>query len=611
MADKTKDWQLYENGVNYNNRTVPNYYETVNANIDFYQGNQWRNLPDSDMPKPVFNIIKRVITFFVASLTTTNTKINFKPMMYQEPEQQMGPDGTPIPAQNTSGRENDLIGAEIANKQIEMLFEKMKMEFRIKDALFDAAITGDAAAHFYFDMDKKPYGSLRPEIKGEICMELVDGTNVMFGNANSDKVDKQPYIIVSGRDMVSSLKEEAKSYKTNPDGIDEDKNNYNWQAGLASQIEVEGDESGKAQYIIVYRKKKQTRKKVDPTTGMESTEEYTTITASKSTEKAYIYQDIDTGLEHYPIAWLNWEKQKNQYHGRALATGMLPNQIFVNRMFAMVMYHLMMTAFPKAIYNSDVVDLWSNAVGEAIPISGVDFNTNLSNVATYLEPANMSAQITQTIELVMQYTKEMLGASDAALGQIDPKNTSAIIAVQKSSAIPLENPKSNLYEWVEDIGHILFDMMGTYYGLRPVMVADGAIADFDFAQLKHTWLDVKADVGESSYWSEIASSQTLDNLLGTGHIDITEYLKRIPDDLIPQKEELITSIEQRMAQQAQMMQQQQAMGQPDPNQAQADQQAQAEADMAKADQAFQHQAALKQMDIAGKVQLAKMSKKAK
>jgi hypothetical protein len=554
LAQNTKDWDLYEAGKNYNNRIEPNYYDTVNANLDFFSGNQWRNLPDSEMPKPVFNIIKRVITFFVASLTTSRVQLHFEPLML---------------ADNTPMQEID--AADVANNQTATLFDKFKMDFKVRDALFDGAITGDYCAHFYFDINKRPY-NYAPGIQGEICMELVDGTNVFFGNANNPCVDAQPYIIISGRDTVENLRAEAKRYRqsSEEDGglndIQADKE-YNYQAGNAGQIEVEADESGKALYIIVYRKKTETVESIDPKTMLPKSEVKTTITASKSVRGAYIYKDIDTGLSRYPVAWGNWEKQKNQYHGRALATGLLPNQIFINRMFAMVMYHLMMTAFPKAVYNADAIDLWDNAIGSAIPVTGVDFQTNLGNIATYLEPGNMSNQIVQVIELVMQYTKEMLGVSDAALGQIDPKNTSAIIAVQKASAIPLENPKANLYEWVEDIGHILFDMMGTYYGPRPI-VREQEVPDpvtgqlipkkvtemFDFSIFKNMWLDVKADVGESSYWSQIAANQTLDNMLAAGHIDIIQYLERVPDEYIPQKEDLIAQIKQRMVQQQAMAQ---------------------------------------------------------
>lgn len=568
MTQNTKDWNNYEAGKNYNNRLEPNYYDTVNANLDFFAGNQWRNLPDSDMPKPVFNIFKRVITFLVASLTTSKVKLNYEPLMLT--------DNTP---------ELEIDAADVANSQTSTLFEKLKMDSKVRESQFDGAITGDYCAHFYFDMTKRPY-NYAPGIKGEICMELVDGVNVMFGNANSPIVDIQPYIIVIGRDTVENLRAEARRHakmrqqeqmkaeaqemqdkeETESDGfeaIQEDKENY-YQAGSAAEIEVDADESGKALYIIVYRKVKKTRMVMNPVTKLEEPEEYCTIMASKSVRAAYIYENVDTNLSRYPVAWGNWEKQKNTYHGRALATGILPNQIFINRMFAMVMYHLMMTAFPKAVYNAEAIDIWDNAVGEAIPVTGVGLDTNLKNIAGYLEPANMSNQIVQVIEMVMQYTKEMLGVSDAALGQIDPKNTSAIIAVQKSSAIPLENPKANLYEWVEDIGQILFDMMGTYYGLRPIVreveVPDQATGQtirkketqmFDFSIFKDMWMDVKADVGESSYWSQIAANQTLDNMLAAGHIDIVEYLKRVPDEYIPQKQELIQVIQQRMMQQQQ------------------------------------------------------------
>lgn len=542
MADKTKDWELYEAGKRYNNRLTPNYYDTVDANIAFFNGDQWRNLPDNDMPKPVMNIIKRVITFFVASLTSSNAKIHFEPMLYA-PD---APDETMKHEKNAS---------EIANAQVKFLMEKFKMEFRVKDALYDGANTGDYCAHFYFDPTLKPFGGQYSDIRGEIVMELVDGGNVFFGNANNPRVDVQPYIGIAGRDMVKNLQDEAERHKAKKEDIDAIKSDtdYGGQVGDAGKIEVEADEYGKALYIIVYRKVKKTRE-VEDENGKKTKEEYTVITASKCVENAYIFKDVETGLETYPVAWGNWEKQKNQYHGRALATGLLPNQIFINRMFAMVMYHLMLTAFPKGVYNADLIDEWNNEIGAAIGVKGVGPQDNIKNIAGYLEPGNMSAQIVQVIDLAMQYTKETLGVSDAALGQIDPKNTSATIAVQKSSAIPLGNPRANLYEWIEDIGRILLDMMGTYYGPRPIMIereGKKVLETFDFGLLKDMWLNVNANVGEASYWSEIAAVQTLDALLQGGYIDIVQYLERVPDEYVPQKQELISQIQERMQAQQQ------------------------------------------------------------
>jgi hypothetical protein len=545
LADKTKDWQLYEAGKKYNNNLKPNYYDTVDANLAFFQGDQWRNLETENMPKPVFNVIKRVIQFFIASLTSSKTRLHFEPLLNTD-----------------DGNGTELTPSDFANAEVENLFEKFKMDFKIKDALFDAAITGDSAAHFYWDVTKKPFGMQYPDLEGEICMELIDGGNIMFGNANNPSVEAQPYIIVIGRDMVKNLQEEAKRYRENQEEINiiESDKSYEYQMGDNAKIEVDADEYGKALYIIVYRKKKVKREKIDQQTGETTVEEVTTITATKSVESAYIFEDIDTGLTRYPIAWLNWEKQKNSYHGRAICTEILPNQITINRMFAMIVYHQMMTAFPKAVYNADYIDVFDNEIGTSIGVSGLDLNAPIKNVAGYLEPANMSAQIIQALDMMMQYTKEMLGISDAAMGQIDnPKNTSAIIAVQKSSAIPLENPKANLYEWIEEIGHVLLDMIGARYGQRPVVmdvptvnsetgeqITQKQVVTYNFDEFKDIWLKVRADVGEASYWSEITMMQTLDNLLAQGHVDFIQYLERIPDEYIPKKEELINEIKENM-----------------------------------------------------------------
>ena len=77
------------------------------------------------------------------------------------------------------------------------------------------------------------------------------------------------------------------------------------------------------------------------------------------------------------------------------------------------------------------------------------------------------------------------------------------------------------------------------------------LENFDFSQLKHLWFNVDAQVGATSYYSEIAMVQTLDNLRRDGTLEIIDYLERIPDKLITRKQELIDSIKQRTAEVAQ------------------------------------------------------------
>ena len=617
----TKAWQYYELGRTYNNSLSPSQYTVVNTNIEFFTGNQWRNLPQTRamaaLPKPVFNIIKRVTSLFVAALTSSGIAVRYEPLSYYGPTTEQE-------------QENGVDPSVYATAEVSNLFDKFKMEYKIRAALFDGAQTGDYCAHYYWDPDAIPYGGAFGPYRGEICMEMVDGINVMFGNPNCRDVEKQPYIIVIGRDTIGHLRSELKRWQTQHghmtksqiqmacDQIVPDSDNV-YQAGYGGKHELTPDDSrtGKALYVYLYTKKQTYQDildengepvmepvlddKGDPIpekdengielVGVDGKPMYkmkkarklvTSVHVTKATKTAVIYEDVDTGLTRYPIAWGNWEHQKNQYHGRALVTGLIPNQIFINSMFAMVMRHLQLMGFPKTIYNQDLIGQWNNEIGQAIGVRGLQPGQAIGQVAANLQPADMSAQIIYAIDKAMEYTKECMGATDVQMGAVKPDNTSAIMVLQSNAEVPLENTRALMYEWVEDNGAIILDMMSTYYGERPVVRdrefdepvigPDGnpsidpmtglmmtqkvtrRVAElFDFSKLKDMWFNVRCDVGATTYFSEIAMVQTLDNLRREGTLDIIDYLERIPDKLVPKKAELIAALKQRAlaAQQAQ------------------------------------------------------------
>ena len=562
---KTLAWRYYEQGRAYNCALRPSLYTTVNTNIEFFTGNQWRNLPSTRamaaLPKPVFNIIKRITSLFVASLTASAVTLRFDPLRCYDGE-------------NLADPETD--ASAYATAEVQNLFEKFKMEYRVREALFDAAQTGDYCAHFYWDPDAMPYGGAFGPYRGEIRMELVDGVNVMFGNPNTPEVERQPYILIVGRDTVANLRaEQARHRRKNDLSSIQPDSETDGQAGQGGGAELHGEtDSEKCLFVYLYTK----RAHRDPGTG----ETVTTVHVTKATRTAVIYENVDTGLTRYPVAWGNWERQKNQYHGRALVTGIIPNQIFINSMFAMVMRHLQLMGFPKTIYNQDLIGQWNNEVGQAIGVRGLPPGQAIGQVATNMQTADMSAQIFYAIDKAMEYTKECLGVTDVQMGSVRPDNTSALMVLQSNAEVPLENTRSLLYQWVEDIGAILLDMMGTYYGERPIvhdkefvepvldqmgvpsidpvtgkmmtkMVTRKVSELFDFRQFKHLWLNVSVNVGATTFYSEIAMVQTLDNLRREGTLEIIDYLERVPDKLIPKKAELIATMKRRAeaAQQAQ------------------------------------------------------------
>ena len=606
--NKTVAWELYEQGRNYNMSLQPNQYNTVKTNTEFFIGNQWLHLPNTpamrSLPKPTFNILKRVASLFIASLTSSGVTVHFEPLAYYDGGNQVDPDHS---------------AAQFAEAEVANLFEKCKFEYRIREALFDGAQTGDYCAHLYFDPDELPYGGMLGPHRGEIKMELVDGINVMFGNPNDNRVQTQPYILIVGRDTVEHLKWEAERYRKNGGkGKKSDEADFQPDArlddfiGNGGKVELTGDKNGKALYVYLYSKVTKEVDKVDPKTGMTMYEDelddegnpvpavddkgnpilddmgepatkkkpvkelVTSVHVTKATQTAVIFEDVDTGLSLYPIAWANWEKQKNQYHGRALVTGLVPNQIFINSMFATAMRHMQLVAFQKTIFNADLIDNWTNEVGQAIAVHGLQPGQSITQVAQNLPVAEMSSQIFTLIDKAMAYTKECLGATDAQMGNVKPDNTSALMVLQTNAEVPLENIRAGLYEWVEDISSILLDMMGTYYGKRPVVVdktfnelitgpggtpvidpttgtmktqsmVRKVVQEFDFSVLKHLFLNLRIDVGATTYFSEIAMTQTLDNLRRDGTLDVIQYLERIPDKLIPKKQELLDELRGRIA----------------------------------------------------------------
>ena len=93
-------------------------------------------------------------------------------------------------------------------------------------------------------------------------------------------------------------------------------------------------------------------------------------------------------------------------------------------------------------------------------------------------------------------------------------------------------------------------MMANKYGIRPVVMDNGEgqrkLISFDFSTLQNMDLKTSIDVGETSYWSEISTMQTLDNLLASERIDFLQYLERIPNEIIPKKAELISTLKEQV-----------------------------------------------------------------
>ena len=266
-----------------------------------------------------------------------------------------------------------------------------------------------------------------------------------------------------------------------------------------------------------------------------------TVHLRKSCRSAVICPERDTGLRLYPVAMMNWERVKNSYHGQAVATALVENQLYINKAFAMVMKHMMDLSFSKVMYNANLIDEWTNAIGEAVAVNGP-----VENAVLRIEPGSMQTGFLEVINMTLAVTKELMGATDAALGNVQPDNTSAIIALQQSSSVPLDLQRRGLYHMVEQLGMIWLDFILRYYDSSRVMLyrKKGALLGntLPLEEMENILFSCNVDAGASTYWSEIATVTTLDRLLSQGVISFAQYLERLPEGYITKKEELLQEV---------------------------------------------------------------------
>ena len=518
-------WEMYNKGLAFNVQI--NLDETVKVNENFVIGRQWEGVASNNLPTPQINILKRVALFTIATIVSDNVNI------------------TSAPLANTVGTSGYKDMVRIINDEFESIFERNKIPSLIREFARNAAVDGDGCIYVYWDADAET----GQEAKGQIKCEIVENTRVYFGNPSDLSVNDQPWIIIARRMPERNARIMARN-----------NGSKNWRDISAHPDESTSVDDAKWNDELVTVIQLFWR---DDDTG----EIWTYV----SCENAEIEEPKSLGIPHYPITWLCWDNVKDCYHGQAMVTGLIPNQIAINKTHALTQVSMMNMAFPSKIYDKTRISKVTNRVGAAYGVNGT-----VDNAMKVVEGANISPQVFQYIQSLIEQTEQSLGATSVALGDTRPDNTSAIIALQRAASTPSELTKQNIYAAVEDLARICLDFMGEYYGVRYVdrpikererqaamfvqqMNPDMDIPEevpelFDFYTLKLHPVSIKLDVGASTYYSEIASIQTLENLLMQGQINVVQFLERLPDDYVPDRISLISEIKN------QMLQMQQAQG---------------------------------------------------
>lgn len=495
-------WAKYQRGMAYKQQIE--LYDTVDENENFFVGRQWGDLEHKvpDLDKPVINFLQRVVSYFVSNITTDaiGTKLKFFNMPKEQADELQ----------------------RIISAMLDQTMEYNDLNGESKNIVRDAAVDGDACLHLWFDADAES-GQLA---KGLIKIERIPNTDVYFGNRQLADPEEQPYIIIASRRMLAEAKQMAEEMGGAAKDIVPDSGGY--------ENELQQQDSSERVTLLTYYYR-----------------EKGTIHRIICTESAIVAPKTDMGYKLYPIAWMPWERQKGSYHGVSCVTALIPNQIAVNKIYAMSLKQQRDLAYPKIIYDgAQFPNGWKNGIG------AIEVNGDPREAAMALTPsADIPSSIFTMVNNLLSQSREMMGASDASLGNINPDNTSAIIAVQNATAMPLELKKREYQQFIEKAVKSMLDIISTDYGVREILITDDLgreqMVPFDWSSIRSMLYKLSCDIGDINYWDPKSQAQMLENLWGaglfndeSGRPDAIKFLEHLPDGLLKDKERLIAELKE-------------------------------------------------------------------
>ena len=494
---KTPAWSLYEAGLEYNRRI--GFYEIARRNEHFYRGEQWDGVT-RDLPRPVFNVVRRIVDYLVGTLTPENLSIRYT----DERLPYLG---------SAALRESVAEGLRLLDSNAAYRWKTDRMNEVAARVLLNAATTGDGVFYCWWD----PSAETGQPFAGEIRTEVVDSGCLFVSDVNRADLQSQDYVILSGRAPVADLRREAAAA-----GLSEKE--------VARIIPDEGDAaiperagSDKATYLLRFFR------------------ENGEVVAEKSTRDCVIRRTA-TGLKYYPLAYFNWYPRKGSYHGTSPVSEIIPNQKYVNAAYALAMKHMTDTAFSKVVYDRSRIPEWSNEVGEAIAAVG---GGNVADAVSVLGVGQMQEGYLDLILNVVNTTKNLLGATDSALGDERANNTSAILALREASMVSLRQVAARFSRCLGEVAAIWADLLCACCPperLLPVLESEsGGVSArrLDYRLLSRELLRAAAECSDTTRFTPSATVTLLGELLAGGHITVRQYLQHLPEGCIADRDALL------------------------------------------------------------------------
>ena len=510
---ETPIWALYEKGRNYHRRM--NWYEETNRNYNFFMGEQWNGAKLGDVEPVVKNFIKPIVKYKVSVIHDNLYAVNYSSENYENRA-----------FQKEASRYCDLL-----NGYMRRLWEKDKLDYYGRRITKDAAINGEGIIYIHYDKEK-----MTP------VHEVLKKVDVYYGNENDDNIQLQPYILIRKRMPVVNAVELALS-----EGMSESKTEF--IIGDTDTFEESGDDAKieiDNMVTVVYKMFKKNG----------------TVHYSVATRWCEIVDEVDTGLTIYPLAHFIWEEKEGSARGEGEVKYLVPNQIEVNRTEVRRVLAVKYQAYPQKIVNVEKVSNPQalNTVGGVIKTYGQAVD-DVHKIVGTIQPAQMSPDVVQLQEGLIQVTRELAGAGDTATGQVNPESASgrAILAVQQASQAPMTEQKEAYKNFLEDLAKIDLEYLVVYSenGVNMEETVTDPMTGEEFVQmvnvpqtaLQQLQASVKIDITPKGVYDRFAMEQTMENFLMNGFFnpqrvaEFEAYVNALPDDSVAPKQDLLEGIE--------------------------------------------------------------------
>lgn len=482
-VDAQEIWGRYLQGLNEGRST--NRFNEAEKCWRFFEGDQWYGIDAGGARLPFYNFIAPTVNYKKARVAMNSKSITF------------------------SADEKDEKGVlEAVNDQVKEAWEYGKMDKVCWAAVKNAMVCGNAFLYF-------PDGRIFDRAE-KLCrcndrrkfVQVFDGCRVFLGDETEEELQSQPYIIIEERRLTKQIREEARVNGCHEDDVQGIVSDVRSEAQVTTEDAAEPKADGGYTTSILY---------------LERAAEGIRFCRAV---QGLIYQPFRTieGLDYYPVVDYTVKRKKGSARGIGEVNPMIANQIEVNRTLVRRLEAGKMASYPKLVYDEDTIsnpeDL--TRAGAAIAVSGgVTLNSVMERVG-YLQAQPTSADATHLGNEMISTTKELAGAGDAALGNINPEQASgaAITAVQDQADIPMNEEVSDFYQMIEDIATLWYHLIMAY-NRKGYEGKNGAVS---VEELRRLCPKIAVDVSSTIPNTVTAQVNGLYNLLAAGYITFEEFL---------------------------------------------------------------------------------------